>query len=87
MNLFGQKFTYDPVVTNRLKCWVRELLGLDEDATVTVMQLECAEDDCPDVETVIGVLEAGNPRRFKVLKPLAEVTRVDVRAAIGQQPQ
>ncbi|MBM4068082.1 MAG: nitrate reductase [Planctomycetes bacterium] len=86
MNLFGQKPSHDPFVVDRLKGWTRELLGLGDDLTVTVMQLNCAEDDCPDVETVVGVLEQGNQRKFKVLKPLAEVTREDLAAAIQQQP-
>jgi hypothetical protein len=84
MNLFGQKPSHDPVVVDRLKGWARELLGLGDDITVTVMQLTCAEDDCPDVETVVGVLEQGNQRKFKVLKPLAEVTRDDLAAALSQ---
>lgn len=84
MNLFGQKPRYDAVVVDRLKGWARELLGLGDDVTVTVMELTCAEDDCPDVETVVGVLEQGNQRKFKVLKPLAEVTRDDLAAALSQ---
>lgn len=85
MNLFGQKPSHDPAVVDRLKGWARELLGLGEDVAVTVMQLNCAEDDCPDVETVVGVLEQGNQRKYKVLKPLAEVTRDDLAAAVRQQ--
>jgi hypothetical protein len=84
MNLFSQKPAHDPAVVDRLKGWARELLGLGDDVTMTVMQLNCAEDDCPDVETVVGVLEQGNQRKFKVLKPLAEVTRDDLAAALRQ---
>ena len=86
MNLFGRRPAKDPAAVDRLKGWARELLGLGEDVAVTVMQLECAEDDCPDVETVVGVLEPGSQRKFKVFKPLAEVTRDDLRAAIGERP-
>jgi len=84
MNLFGQKPTHDPAVVLRVKEWVREMLGLAEDVAVTVMQLNCAEEDCPDVETVVGVLEPGVQRKFKVFKPLAEVTRDDLAAAMRQ---
>ncbi|MBM3995011.1 MAG: nitrate reductase [Planctomycetes bacterium] len=84
MNLFSQKPAHDPAVAERLKGWARELLGLGDDVAVTVMQLNCAEDDCPDVETVVGVLEQGNQRKFKVLKPLAEVTRDDLATALRQ---
>jgi hypothetical protein len=82
MNLFSQKPRPDPSVVDRLKGWAREMLGLGEDVTVTVMQLNCAEDDCPDVETVVGVLEQGNQRKFKVLKRMSEVTRDDLAAAV-----
>lgn len=84
MNLFGKKSAHDPAVVDRIKAWAREMLGLGDDVTVTVMQLNCAEEDCPDVETVVGVLERGNQRKFKVFKPLAEVTREDVAAALRQ---
>lgn len=84
MNLFGQKPSHDPAVALRVKGWAREMLGLGDDVAVTVMQLNCAEDDCPDVETVVGVLEPGSQRKFKVLKPLAEVTRDDLAAALRQ---
>jgi hypothetical protein len=79
MNLFGPKPQTDPAAAARIKGWVVELLGLPADAVVLVTELRCAEDDCPDVETVIGVLgEPGKARKHKLLKPLADVTREDV---------
>ena len=36
--------------------------------------------------TVVGILEQGNQRKYKVFKPLAEVTREDLLAALGQPP-
>jgi len=79
MNLFGQKPPHDPAATARVKGWVRELMGLADDVVVMVTELRCAEDDCPDVETVIAVLgEPGKARKHKLLKPIAEVTRYDV---------
>jgi hypothetical protein len=54
-------------------------MGLPDNTVVTVMELRCREDDCPDVETVIGVLgEPGKARKHKLPKPLADVTREDV---------
>jgi len=79
MNLFGQKPSHDPAVTARIKGWVREIMGFPDDVIVMVAELRCAEDDCPDVETVIAVLgEPGKARKHKLLKPMAEVTRYDV---------
>jgi hypothetical protein len=85
MNLFGKKPAHDPAVVDRIKAWARAMLGLGDDVAVTVTQLNCTEEDCPDVETVVGVLEQGNQRKFKVFKPLAEVTRDDLAAALRQQ--
>lgn len=79
INLFNQGPKSDPEVTNRIKQWVREVMGLSDDVVVMVSELRCAEDDCPDVETVIAVLgEPGTARRHKLLKPMSEVTRNDV---------
>ena len=57
MNLFGQGPAPDPAVAGRIKAWAREMLGLGDDVVVTVTELRCAEEECPDVETVVGVLE------------------------------
>jgi hypothetical protein len=79
INLFDQRPPASAETAARVKGWVHEVMGLPEGVTVTVMELRCAEDDCPDVETVIGVLgEPGKARKHKLLKPLADVTREDV---------
>jgi hypothetical protein len=81
LNLFGQQPKPDLEVIARIKGWVRELFGLPDDATVMVSELRCQEEDCPDVETVIAVLgEPSQARKHKVFKPMAEVTRDDVRS-------
>lgn len=79
INLFNQGPKSDPEVTNRIKGWVREVMGLSDDVVVMVTELRCTEGDCPDLETVIAVLgEPGMARRHKLLKPMTEVTRNDV---------
>jgi len=79
INLLAPKPLGNLEAIARVKGWVYELFGLPDDTAVTVMELACADTDCPDVETVIGVLgEPGKARRHKVLKPLAGVTREDV---------
>ena len=81
INLFSQGPKANPVVTARIKEWVREIMSLPDDIIVMVTELRCAEDDCPDVETVIAVLgEPGSTanRKHKLLKPMSEVTREDV---------
>jgi len=79
INLLSPKARLDPEAVERVKAWVPEALQLPEEAVVTVMELRCAEDDCPDVETVIAVFgEPGASRKHKLLKPLSEVTKSDV---------
>ncbi len=71
----------DLAAVGRVKAWAADLFGLPDTATLIVTELRCAEAGCPDVETVIAVLgEPGRARRHKLLKPVAEVTRDDVRS-------
>ncbi|MDB5307815.1 MAG: hypothetical protein JWO38_2017 [Gemmataceae bacterium] len=82
-NLFGEKPRADPGAIARVKGWAADLFNVPADATVMVTELRCAEDGCPDVETVIAVLGGRGPTRsHKVPKPAANVTREDV-AALG----
>lgn len=81
--------------TNRLqarsaeiKGWVREVMGLPDDTTLTVVELACRDEGCPDVETVIGVLEPGKPMTaIRIHAPMAEVGRADVADAVGARTQ
>lgn len=69
--------------TNRLqaksaeiKAWVRLQLDLAEDIPVSVVELACRDDGCPDIETVIGIMEPGKPiRTIRIHKAIADVTR------------
>lgn len=66
----------------RVKQGVRKVLAPGEDAVISVSELACGEDGCPDVETVIGIHEAGGPaRRLRLHMPLAEVGLADIAAA------
>jgi hypothetical protein len=79
INLFGQGPKADPAALARVKEWAREVFGLTDDAVVMVTELRCAEDDCPDVETVIAVMgEPGKARNHKVPKAAADITHFDV---------
>lgn len=84
INLFGQKSLPDPDAVLRIKQWAIDLLGLGSDVAVTVMQLTCTEEGCPDVETVVGILEPGCQRKFKVFKSLAEVSRDDIEKVVRE---
>jgi len=79
IDLFAPKSATNAEAAARVKGWVRDVMGFPEDTTITVIELRCREDDCPDVETVIAVLgEPGKARKHKVVKPLADVTFDDI---------
>jgi hypothetical protein len=81
LNLFGPRPHQDVGAIERVKRWTVEGFGLAEGTTVMVTELRCTEEGCPDVETVIAVLDGpGKTRQFKVFKPLGEATRADVMA-------
>jgi hypothetical protein len=72
-----------PEKTRQIKAWVRALCGLDETVVVSVTELACRDEGCPDVETVIGIMRPGETiETVRVHCPVAEVTRDDLALAI-----
>lgn len=75
-----------PEKTRQIKAWVRELFELDETVIVSITQLACRDEDCPDIETVIGIMRPGEKiETIRVHSPIAEVTREDLTDAIGDR--
>lgn len=59
----------------QIKGWVRTAFALDEDVAISLSELSCRDEGCPDVETVIGLLRQGHPIEVHRLHmPLTEVT-------------
>jgi hypothetical protein len=80
-DLFGSRPKADPARIDQIRGWMLELCGLAPDTPVLVTELRCTEPGCPPIETVIAILDRpGEPRQHKIHKPLAEITRADVRA-------
>ncbi len=70
--------------SSEIKRWVRELMNVSEDIPITVAELACRDEGCPDTETVIGLLEPGKPIvTIRIHTTVAEVTRPDVAKAAG----
>lgn len=70
--------------TRSLKELARELFPAEPDDVVMVNELACSEPGCPPVETVVALLRTGHePRQIKVHKPVVEVTRADLEAALA----
>ncbi len=67
-----------------IKAWVREALALSDDTTLTITELACRDDGCPDIETVIGIFHNDKPTQtLRVHLPLGELTHADVLNAIA----
>lgn len=77
----------DPERASRIgqvKDWVRAALGLPPEAHVMVTELQCREEGCPPIETVLAVLGDCCPGKYKIHKPVLELTRQDVIDLLGQ---
>ncbi len=68
-----------PEAIDRVKAEARRLLGLDGDDVVSVTEVSCSEPGCPDVETIVAVLRAGEPPRIgRVHKSIPQVEPADI---------
>ena len=60
----------DVSLIRRIKNWAYELLPIAEDAVVSVMELECTEEGCPPIETIIPIIALlkiiNNPKKTKI---------------------
>ena len=67
-----------------IKQALRTVLQLPEDTVVTVTQLACLEQGCAPLETVIGLLRAGEPQlQFKIHKATDLIESEDLALASG----
>lgn len=75
-----------PERTRQIRAWVRDVCSLDDAVVVSITELACRDDDCPDIETVIGIMRPGEKiETIRIHKPIAEVTREDVADADGNR--
>ncbi len=74
----------DPAITARIRDWTRAILALDDDATVSVNEIICADPACPGSETVILVMIPGRrTKAYKVAAAMAEATEAIVKTALS----
>lgn len=67
--------------TRQIKDWVRQAFGLNEGIVVSVTELACRDDGCPDIETVIGIMHPGEKiKTLRIHKAIADVVQEDVPA-------
>ncbi|MEM7067762.1 MAG: nitrate reductase [Pseudomonadota bacterium] len=71
-----------------IKGWAREALNIEANTPITVAELACRDEDCPDIETVIGVLEPGRTMTtLRVHVPMKDVQKGDVLEAANSTTQ
>ena len=79
LNFLNSQKERDPQQLAQVKSWVSEVFDLSEDISVMITQLQCTEEGCPPIETVIAIMDTpGEPRQYKIHKPLAEVKQTDI---------
>lgn len=67
-----------------VKHWTRGILGLAEDAVVSVNELACHLPGCPPRETVILVMRPGKPPlQVSMHKAMRDVARDDIETALA----
>jgi hypothetical protein len=62
MDLFAKRNPEKTRRTQEIKAQVTERLALNEDVTVMVTELNCQDEDCPEVETLIAIFEPNKPK-------------------------
>ena len=68
----------------RVKGWVQVHAHAGDDQAVLVTELRCREEGCPPIETVLALLcPHQEPRKWKVRKPVVQITEDDVGAAMA----
>lgn len=71
----------------RVKGLVRKVLGLAEDASVTVSEITCRDASCPGLETVILVMPSGGATRLLRLPgPVSAVSEALIMECAGNGP-
>jgi hypothetical protein len=62
MDLFSKRNPDQGRRTLEIKSRISNLLELSQDVTVMVTELNCRDEDCPEVETVIAIFRPGRQK-------------------------
>jgi hypothetical protein len=72
--------------TEALKAVARAVLGLDENTSLSISEIQCGNPSCPGTETVVLVMRPGaKTRLFRVPAPLMEIDEEELRAALREE--
>ena len=80
-DLFGEG-KKDRSLQGQIKDWVRAHLKLADDVSVLVAEIYCDMPGCAPIETHVAVLRAAGREQYRMMRPMKEVIREDIRAMI-----
>ena len=66
LDFFNSQKESDPRQLVQVKSWVSQAFDLSEDVSVMITQLQCTEEGCPPIETVI--CNHGDPRKAPAIQ-------------------
>ena len=78
MDFFSPKPNIASERSTLLKQAVRNRFALPDAAIVRLIELQCTEEGCPPLETVVAILSSEGNRQYKIHKGLAEVSLEDI---------
>lgn len=68
-----------PEALKQIRSWVRALVPLEANDTISVTELACAEPGCPPKETVIVVMRHNGPwEKMRIHNAMTEVTESEI---------
>lgn len=68
--------------------WVTDMLDIEEDTSLLIKQMRCSTPDCPPFRTMIYLMREDRPvYRYKIHKPLMNITREDVAGLVFLEPK
>ena len=76
-DLFGEG-KKDRSLQGQIKEWVRDHLKVPPEVTILVAEIFCDQPGCAPVETHVAILETGERRQFRMMRPMKEVIKQDI---------
>ncbi len=80
-DLFGEG-KKDRSLQGQIKEWVRSQFRLPDDVAVLVAEIYCDMPGCAPIETHVALLRPTGREQFRMMRPMKEVIREDIRAMI-----
>ncbi len=78
-NLFEKNQKKDVAAISTIKHWISEIFNLTKNDTILVTELQCHEEGCPPIETVIVVMREGaRKEQYKFHKQIHEINIEDI---------